>query len=291
MILLHGARARGANLATFFRYWPRLNYVVCAPQASGPVWRPPDLQRVRRIVKSLCTRLPINPDRVHVAGFSNGASNLHAVAFADDVKARSGTWVGGGFSGTAVPGWAQTRFGALFMVGETDFALERVRRSPAALRGRVRSVELHIEPDIGHTWPTSQIEYHLWWMGVQEGRFKPGDDMNFDWDDDLAEALAAVKRKEVPGAFLYVYDAVDDKSSAAAKALQNGAFMDAQVRRAGRRLRAVMLDRRSEAARRAGYGKLQTPAVIVFGADGRARAQFAGTISVEQLRHAFGRTR
>lgn len=287
LVLLHGARAKGSNLATFFRYWPRMNYVVCAPQAAGAVWQAADLQRVRGIVKTLWAKLPINPDRLHVAGFSNGASNLHAVAFADDMKARSGTWVGGGFSAAKVPAWARTRFGALFMSGENDFALDRVRQSPARLQGRVRSTELHIEPDIGHTWPTSQIEYHLWWMGVQEGRFKPGDDLNFDWDDDLGAALEALRRRQTSGALLYLYDSVADAESPEARALQTQVFMDPEVRRLGRTLRAVLIDKRGNTAMLARHGvpAMATPAVVVFGPQGPK--MFSGAIPIAQLRGAL----
>ena len=293
LILLHGARARGANLATFFRFWPRKNYVVCAPQATGPVWTPGDLARVRRIAKVLGARLPINADRIHVAGFSNGASNLHTVAFAEDIKARSGTWVGGGYQGAAVPAWARQRFGALFMAGANDFALERVRRSPSRLQGQVRSVELHIEPDIAHTWPTSQIEYHLWWMGVQEGRFVPGDDHNFDWDDDLSEALTDVKRRAAGGVLLYLYDSQADRSNTNSRTLQHVTFMDADIRRLGRRLRTVKVDKRGNTAAlaRLGVPAMATPAVVVFGSDGRARAHFSGAIGIEPLRMALAGVR
>lgn len=290
LILLHGARAQGSRLATIFRYWPRRNYVVCAPQASGPVWTPPDLARVRRIVKTLQARLPLDPDRVHVAGFSNGASNLHAVAFAEDVRARSGTWVGGGVPrGATVPAWARQRFGALFMAGETDFARRRVEAGPPLLRDRVRSVELHIEPIIGHTWPTSRIEYHLWWMGVQEGRFTPGDDQSLDWDDDLDAALAAVRDGEARGVLLYLYDSQADADSAAARVLQHRTFMDPAVRRAARVLRAVKLDKRERVAARAqrGLPALATPAVLLFGPDGQLRRTFSGALDAATLRAAL----
>ncbi|MDJ0973712.1 MAG: alpha/beta hydrolase [Planctomycetota bacterium] len=290
LVLLHGARARGSRLATIFRFWPRKNYVVCAPQASGPVWTPKDLARVRRIVKTLQARLPLDPDRVHVAGFSNGASNLHAVAFADDVKARSGTWVGGGFPpGAAVPAWARERFGALFMAGENDFAKRRVVASPPLLQGKVRSVELLIEPVIGHTWPMSQIEYHLWWMGVQEGRFAPGDDLNFDWDFELADALDEVREGEAPGILFYLYDSKADRDSASTRMLQHGTFMDPQVRRLGRRLLTVKVDKQEGTAALAKLGvpALATPAVVLFDAQGRQQRVLSGAIDVPTLRGAL----
>jgi poly(3-hydroxybutyrate) depolymerase len=291
LVLLHGARARGDRLATFFRFWPRRNYVVCAPQASGAVWRPDDLARVRRIIKTLQAKLPIDPNRLHVAGFSNGASNLHTLAFADDLKAVSGTWVGGGVPAVPVPPWARTRFGALFMAGEHDFALPRVRQGPTTLAGRVRSVELFVEPDVAHTWPTSRIEYHLWWMGVQEGRYRPGYDGNFAWGDDLGEALAAVKRGEAPGAFLYLYDTREDARNAASKALQNHTFMDPVIRRLGARLVAVKVDKTENTASlaRLGVPALATPAVVVFGPDGRPVKTLSGAIEPAALRAALAR--
>lgn len=289
LVLLHGARAQGSRLATFFRYWPRKNYVVCAPQASGPVWTPKDLARVQRIAKVLQAKLPIDRDKFHVAGFSNGASNLHAVAFADDLRARSGTWVGGGFTGSTVPSWARARFGALCMVGDQDFALARVKAGAARLRQLVRSAELHVEPGIGHTWPTSQIEYHLWWMGVQEGRFEPGDDLNFDWDDDLGEAQQAVARGESPGILFYLYDSVADRDSAAARTLQHETFMDPRIRALGRRLQVVMMDKRGNTAALAKLGvpAVATPAVVVFGRGGVKPHFFSGAIDVKALHAAL----
>ncbi len=291
LIVLHGARAKASRLVTFFRYWPTKNYVVCAPQARGPVWTPADLQRVRGIVKTLQAKLPISSDKLHVAGFSNGASNLYAIAFAEDMKARSGTWVGGGLSRTVpIPAWAKTRFGALLMAGENDGALRYVRQSVPLLRGKVRSVEFHVEPDIGHTWPSSQLEYHLWWMGVQEGRFEPGADMNFDWYDDLAEALDEVKQGEAKGVLFYLYDSEADKTSAAARALQQGTFMDPGVRRLGRRLLAVRVDKRGNTAALAKLGvpAMATPAVMVFGRDGRPVKTLSGQIEIKPLREALG---
>jgi hypothetical protein len=288
LVLLHGARARGARLATYFRYWPRKNFVVCAPQATGPVWTPGDLERVRRIVKTLQAELPIHADKVHVAGFSNGASNLHHVAFHDDVKARSGTWVGGGFTGRTVPPWARTRFGALFMAGENDGARRRVELSPALLRGKVRSIELHIEPDIGHTWPTSNLSYHLWWAGIQEGRFAPGDDENFEWEDDLAEALVELdgEDNEAKGILFYLFDSEADRTSETSRLLQAVTLQDPVVRRLGRQLLPVMVDKRGNTAAlaRLGVPAMATPAIVLFGRDGKQRAAFSGRIEVEALR-------
>ena len=289
LILLHGARARGSRLATYFRYWPRKNFVVCTPQATGPVWTPADLARVRQIVKTLKAKLPIHADKLHVAGFSNGASNLHHVAFHDDIRARSGTWVGGGFTGRSVPVWARTRFGALFMAGENDFARRRVEQSPALLRGKVRSVELHIEPDIAHTWPTSNLSYHLWWAGIQEGRFTPGDDENFEWYDDLAEAIAELKEEGGKGILFYLFDSQTDQSSEASRTLQTVTLQDPVVRRLGRQLVPVMMDKRGNTAALAKLGvpAMATPALVLLGADGKRRAAFSGRIGIEALRTAL----
>ncbi len=289
LVLLHGARARGSRLATYFRYWPRKNFVVCAPQARGPVWTPADLERVRRIVKTLQTKLPVHADKIHVAGFSNGASNLHHVAFHDDVRARSGTWVGGGFTGRSVPGWARARFGALFMAGEYDGARGRVEQSPALLRGKVRSVELHIEPDISHTWPTSNLSYHLWWAGIQEGRFTPGDDENFEWDYDLAEALVELKEDEARGILFYLFDSQSDRESETSRILQTVTLQDPVVRRLGRQFLPVMVDKRGNTAALAKLGvpAMATPAIVVFGPDGKQRATFSGRIGIEALRAAL----
>ncbi len=285
LVVLHGARARGDRLATFFRSWPMQNYVVCAPQASGSTWNSDDLNRVRRIVKMLQAGLPINRDRLHVAGFSNGASNLAEIAFDDDMKALSGTWVGGGYGGKKVPTWARDRFGALFMAGADDFALNRVRASPRRLHGKVRSLELIIEPGIGHTWPSKRVPYHLWWMGVQEGRYRPGYDLNFAWGNDLGKALAAVRGGRARGAMLYLYDSRTDVGSVNARNLQNIIFTRGDIRDLGARLLPVKVDRVGNTATLAALGvpAMATPAVVVFGAGGRSTHMQSGAIDPSKL--------
>ena len=47
----------------------------------------------------------------------------------------------------------------------------------------MRSAEVRLQPNLGHKWPRELMPYYDWWVGVQEGRFTPGETLAFDWDE------------------------------------------------------------------------------------------------------------
>lgn len=103
LIVLHGAGGTATGMAGSFAGWAKDGYVVCAPKSKGQVWEKDDLDRALRIAAHVKNVLPIDPDRVHVVGFSNGGWNLHPLAFDDDLHPCSATWMAAGFRGGSVP--------------------------------------------------------------------------------------------------------------------------------------------------------------------------------------------
>ncbi len=275
VILLHGMGDNGPNLAHVLRDWPQKGYLVCAPSAAGRAWTPADLAKAKKIALHLLKVMPIDKNRIHVAGFSNGGWNVHPIAFDDDLKCVSACWIAAGFRGGSPPGWAKKRLGALALAGEQDGNAPAAQGTVPALEGKVRSVQYRLEPNLGHKWPRTLTPYLLWWMGAMEGRFTPGDDKNFDWGEDVKAEVEDLKAKKKGGIFVYLYG--DDEGS---KNLQNNLFMDPLVRHYATQLQAVKLPFKDYAKT---YGVKKSPAVIALKKDGKPKKKAEGKISARKL--------
>lgn len=290
VVILHGAGGSAEGMAGALGGWPAEGYVVCAPKAKGQTWTPDDLVRVLRIAAELKRTLPIDARKVHVVGFSNGGWNLTSLAFDDELRPCSATWVAAGFGGGASPPkWAAKELGAIALAGAQDANLRAARDTVRQLHEKVRSVEVRVQPDLGHEWTDALMPYLRWWMGAMEGRFTPGVDMNFAWGDSIEAAVEALENQKKGGIFVYLFDAEMDKDSEDAKRLQNEVFMDVDVRHYGNQLRAVKLERAAAAAWLTTMKiKLKaTPAVVVLKRDGRLKKVLTGKIKASKLASAL----
>ena len=286
ILLLHGSGDSGANLAPALQAWVEKNYVVCAPTATEPrAWTLTDVQAVSRIGHHLLKVLPLDRKHVHTIGFSDGGWNLAPLAFDDSLKPCSATWVAAGYKGGKVGKWAKKGMGVLALAGAQDGSANAARGTVPALLGKVRSAEVRIQPNLGHKWPRELMPYLQWWMGVQEGRFTPGEDRNFEWTDDIDAAVESQRGKKRGGVLLYVFDA-KDADKAEAKALQNEVLMDPLVRHYGRQLATVKWNR-VDFVEGEDYGVKATPAVVVLGRDGTVKKKFEGKIKASSLAKAL----
>ena len=95
VIFLHGSGERGRNIAKVKAHGPpryaaagrRFPFVLVAPQIDeGDSWHSDEIEALRA---DLCTRLPIDPDRVLVTGMSMGGYGAwnYAVAYPEQVAA------------------------------------------------------------------------------------------------------------------------------------------------------------------------------------------------------------
>lgn len=283
VVILHGAGGTATGMAGSFAPWAKENYVVCAPKAQDQTWEPDDLKRTLRICAHLKDVLPIDPKKVHVVGFSNGGWNLHPLAFDDDLHPCSATWVAAGFQGGQVPRWARTDLGALAMAGSEDPNCRSARETVTILRDKVRNVEVQVQPGLDHKYPRELVDYHKWWMGVQDGRLTPGDDRSLEWTGDLDAAIAsqaAVKKKG--GVFVWLYTQ-DDAESLVARHLQHVALFDAEVRFLGRQIACVKLDVTEDPALLERLGVETAPALVVLDKKGKVKKRYEGEFKVSKL--------
>jgi len=275
VVILHGAGGTATGMAGSLAAWVPDGYVVCAPKSTGQVWSDADIKAVKRIVAHLRKVLPIDPAKTHVVGFSNGGWNLLPLAFDDGVKPTSATWVASGYRGAAPPKWAKAGLGVLALAGSEDGNASAARDTVKLLRGKVRNVEVRIEPGTGHAWPRTLEPYLHWWMGAQEGRFTPGEDMNFAWGDSIEAAKKKLEHAKRGGIVVYAFQA-SDQDKPHAKALQNVVLMNELARHYGNQLQAVKLDYTEHQEELAALGVTETPALVILKKDGKPKTVLMG---------------
>lgn len=282
LVILHGAGGTATGMAGSFSTWAKEGYVVCAPKSTTSTWEPSDLKCVFRIAAHMKEVLPIDPRKVHVVGYSNGGWNLHPLAFDDDLHPCSATWIAAGFRGGHVPKWAKKELGAIALAGGEDPNLSAARATVPALRDKVRNVEVQVEPGLGHEFPRTLMPYLKWWMGVQEGRLTPGDDLGFDWTEDLDAALASQEGVKKGGVLVWAF-AAEDVENPLAKDLQHVVFFDPEIRFLGRQIPCVKLDLATHAEVIAGLGIQTTPALVVLDRKGKVKKRFEDKFKAKKI--------
>lgn len=284
VVILHGAGGSATGMAGALRTWPSQGYVVCAPKSKGQVWTPSDIEAVKRVAAHMKRVLPIDARRVHVVGFSNGGWNLAPLAYDDGLRPVSATWVASGCREGGAPKWAKEGLGVLALAGQQDANAPAARETVTLLADKVRSVEVRLQPDLGHEWPERLMGYLGWWMGVMEGRYTPGDDQNFDWSTDLDAAKASLAGHKKGGLMLYVFGSEDGD---AGRELQSRTFMDQEVRFLGSQLRAVKLPLDAHRPALEALGVKSTPAIVVLDTKGLPKKVLHGDIKQRALSAAL----
>jgi predicted esterase len=281
IVLLHGLGDSGINLSHSLADRPAAGYLVVAPSTRARAWDKADVDATIRIAEHMLKVMPVDPEKIHVMGFSNGGWNLGPLAFHEKLKPKSATYLAAGYSTGSASKWAKKNLGVLALAGAQDGNAKSALATVTALMGKVRSVEARLQPNLAHKWPRELIPYQKWWMGTREGRYVPGKDMNFKWREDVDEALAEIAaRKGRGGVLLYVYG---EKDTAAH--VQNDVMMDPKVRFFGNQNPCVKLDRESVDAK---FEIKETPTLIVIGKDGKIKKTLAGkSIKAKSLASAL----
>ena len=274
LVILHGSGGSAVGMAASMREWIPEGYVVVAPKSSGQVWSDSDVAKVKKVILHLQAALPIDKNRLHVAGYSNGGWNLPPLAFDDDLKPVTSIYIASGYRGGKAPKWAKDR-GVIALAGTRDANASSARDTVKLLRKTVGSVEARFQSKLGHEWPTELMPYLRWWMGAREGRCTPGVDMNFEWSEDLDRSLKKAGAKKKGGVFVYAYDSAAEDHTVT-RELQTRMFMDPLVRHFAGQLLPTKLDAKKEATRLEGYGVTSYPAIILLKPDGTVKKLLEG---------------
>ena len=112
----------------------------------------PDIRFFDRLLEDLAGRFPIDPNRIHLVGMSNGASLAQLLAFARPnvaaVVAHSGPKPHG-LRESARP------FPIMLLAGDEDLAAEAMTSDAEEYRASKHPVELIPIPGLGHEWSKS----------------------------------------------------------------------------------------------------------------------------------------
>ena len=284
MVVLHGAGGTETGMASALEFLTKDDFVVVAPKSRGQTWAAKDLADVRAIVKDLTGQLNIGERRLHGAGFSNGGWNLGPVALDSELRFQSATWIAAGFQGGKLPKHAK-EMGILALAGAEDGNRDAAEGTPEKTREDVRMAEVRIQPDLGHKWPRELMPYYGWWLGVQEGRYVPGQSMAFEWTESRDTALAALPESKA-GGIEYWYSA-EDAENEQARFLQNDVLQDFAVRHFGGQLTAWKLDASEHAETFAALKIKATPAIVVYDKKGKPKKTLTGKIKASSLARAL----
>jgi hypothetical protein len=293
----------GATPAEQFLPLTKEGWVVLLPKHkfAGSMWATSETKDVHDDVDAVAAAFSIAKERMHLLaihdsrGFATFVAYGNRRTFASVSFAESDwSWIVGA---KAPPADARKRLGVLLMGEGHDPASGDPVKAAATLSEKVRTIEYRRDAD-----PFKP--YFRYWLGVMDGRFKPGYDLSFDWiaDADPAAgksdakgppppapkpALDVAKSKNAAG-FVYFY-AAEDAAKPEAKALQNDVFFDADVRAAAKGLVAVKLDRAKYQDAFAAFALKATPAVVVVDAAFNAVERFEGAATAKALAKSFAK--
>ena len=263
---------RGRDVTQKLAHLAADGYILCAPKPQSKStkagWATSEAKDIHELVAHLVKVLPIDSGRLHAIGLDDWEGFFPHVAF----RKRGNRFVSVCFykvayRGGSLPPRARKEMGLLVLGDDDKFDEER---EVDTLRSKVRSIEYR---------PNDTIDspYVHYWLGVMEGRFEPGRDLSFDWRTDEAQARKEIAASE-RGGLVYFYSEKDTDSH-----VQNVVFFDETVRRIGRKLTALKLDRAKHEKLFNSFGLKSTPAVVVVDTTFKARKNFEGKIKAAAL--------
>ena len=162
VVALHG---RGDTAEAFARPWRRvadeLGAVLVVPEGLNPAaggfdWGVVEqgAYLVERAIAKAGRQARIDPSRVVLAGFSNGASQAFIMGLQDPSAYAGILPIAGFYDERVAPVRAGTRLPRFAILnGERDEEADNNRRAAAALRAAGAKVELTIYPGLGHAFP------------------------------------------------------------------------------------------------------------------------------------------
>ena len=275
IVILHGNGGSHVNMSLSVGPLGKEGFIICAPKSRAAGWDGRDVADVRKIVVHLKETLSIGKNRLHGLGFSNGGWNLASLVFDEDLHFISGCWMAAGYDGGKVPKWARRDFGAMALAGAQDGNASFAEATVDKLYDKVRNVEHHIQPNLGHAWTRELEPYMWWWFKVMDGRFTPGDDMSFKWGSDVEAAKAKMETEKL-GGFVWFYSEQDDAESEEAQRVQHEVFFDPLVRKYGNQLVPLRLKREEHQELFDSLKFKSTPAIAVLKKDFKKSKTFEG---------------
>jgi len=163
LVVLHGYGGRPAPHADLYRRVAReLGAILAAPSAVRPsprgrgyswTFRDEAEWWVLRAIERLTAEHEIDPDRVFVAGFSQGAGVALSAALAHPERFAGVLAIAGHYEAHRMRPRAEAAPRVYLLAGQKDPAVVGYRTAEADLRGAGLDVRLRVIPGLGHEFP------------------------------------------------------------------------------------------------------------------------------------------
>ena len=292
LIFLHSREGSGSEIVEHLAPLVDRGFVVAAPWSTGDNWNDADIEAVENIARDLVARFQVPEDRRHLGGMWYGARHLQRIAFRDDLRFRTCTWVSWSFAGGTTPKWVREHLSGLFLWGEDEgkSRVDRYLKGLDLLGEKARTAVGKAEPGLGRNekdepeFPVKLVPFYGYFLECMEGRFTPGRDLSFEWLDSLPEGVAAMKEGKT-GGLVYVHDpAGDAPTMERTKTLQNEIFFDRIVRHFAGQLVPVRLEKAAAKELLEKEKVKELPALLVFKKGGKEVLRvLSGEIDVKKL--------
>lgn len=174
VVMLHGAGGAPAQALGFMqRAADRDGFLVLAPQSVAETWDVirggfgPDVARIDRALAAVFDRAAIDPARIAIGGFSDGASYALTLGLANGALFRAVLAFSPGFA--AAPRHQGTP--RVFVIHGVDDRVLPIDRTSRKLVPRLvqRGQDVtYVEFDGGHVVPAAVVSRAVaWWLGTQ----------------------------------------------------------------------------------------------------------------------------
>jgi predicted esterase len=270
MLFLHGT---GGNRGLFGGWASEANrrgYLVCLPWSTGnggygdnlKRWDKVDHPKIVGLVQELIKNENVDPRRVYVGGYSNGAGNTSAVGLANPEIFSGILVIGGWYAGLPYGKKLDEarKMGVYILHGDKDKSVpvDGAREMERALKGAGFSNVVYKEfPGRGHDLFEEEIKKFYDWLPQFYKRVPPGSNATLPWSSGTP---AELPEKKV--ALLYFYSAADDRSPVA-DYFEMELFIDPSVVRAAAEVVCWKLDRDQGGSALANELKVKGPSILL----------------------------
>jgi len=170
VIALHGGYGHGRDFIwTWIREARSRGFVLCAPTAQAMTWSigrvETDAQMLMRHLEEVCTRVPVDRNRILLTGMSDGGTFALALGLTrDNIFSKIAA------VSCALPPVKISRAGekhVLWVHGAQDwiFPVERTVQACRYLQQSGVDIKLKVIPDLSHAYPREANDMILKWFG------------------------------------------------------------------------------------------------------------------------------
>lgn len=172
VIALHGGYGHGRDFIwTWIREARSRGFVLCAPTAQAMTWSigrvETDAQMLMRHLEEVCTRVPVDRNRILLTGMSDGGTFALALGLTRDNIFSKIAAVSCALAPVKISRAGEKH--VLWIHGAQDwiFPVQRTVQACRVLRQSGMDIQLKVIPDLSHAYPREENDTILKWFGIE----------------------------------------------------------------------------------------------------------------------------